>query len=131
MIRLEEGKYYRTRSGNKMFCTTAARDYRGDNYAALCIYSDIPASDAFSYYLNGSCSSSSQQPEDIVAEWKETRKVKLAPYLWKHSASGDIFMSEILFDSEEKAKRDSPPDAFVKWLIGTPYEVEVEIESST
>lgn len=51
------------------------------------------------------------------------KKVKLAPALCH--TFGDYYVENSMYASENEAKRNK---TFVKWLIDTPYAIEVEVE---
>ena len=64
------------------------------------------------------------------------QKVKMSPYIFR-SSEGAVMVSGRLFDSEESAQahcsdlfsfHDHFKCEFIRWLGGTPYEVEVPDE---
>lgn len=123
MIKLEEGKYYRTRGGDKAKCIAVSTQDHGEEYGALVISDDYAYPRP--YTVEGRYVSNEMEHfDDIIAEWKEKRTVKMAPALYQ-SAVG-TYLSYKFFESEEQA-RTYGSTSFVRWLIGTPYEIEVEV----
>lgn len=124
MIKLEEGKYYRTRGGDKAKCIAVSTQDHGEEYGALVISDDYayprPYTVEGRYVAN-----KVEHFDDIIAEWKEKRTVKMAPALYKLT-SGALCISGLIFESEDDARQRCVD--FIKWLIGTPYEIEVEVE---
>jgi hypothetical protein len=124
-MKLEEGKYYRTRGGEKVRCIAVSSQDYGEEYGALCKSQCHPI--PWSYTIDGCFVSTKQEHvEDIIAEWKEKQTAKLAPAVFE-TMKGSFYVSDKLFESEEEARRYGIYP-FVKWLIGTPYEIEVEVE---
>lgn len=123
-MRLEEGKYYRTRGGDKAKCIAVSTQDHGEEYGALVISDDYayprPYTVEGRYVAN-----KVEHFDDIIAEWKETKKVKMAPAVYKGN-SGHYLISSALFKSEGQARVGTFD--FVRWLGGTFYEVEIEVE---
>jgi len=122
-VRLEEGKHYRTRSGRKVKCIAVSTMDHGEKYGALCIVDNSTIGSVFT--IDGRYNAGGTDDWDIIAEWKETKNVKMAPAVFK-SFSGSLNISIDIHESEEQAKLRCP--GFIKWLGCTPYEIEVEVE---
>ena len=117
-MKLEEGKYYRTKSGRKVKCIAVSVMDHDAAYGALC---DLNDGDYFApYTVDGRYHPKLTDDEwDIVAEWKEPKKYSAQAYLWS--------------DGKLTGDYEKP---LVPGCVESPYVVESrtiewEVESST
>jgi hypothetical protein len=103
-IKLESGKYYRARGGKKAFCTFVGTDPFGNQKVALIIFEEEPQSVRY-HWQDGSWSSLQESKLDLIAEWKEPKRIKGCMNVYPtamHQKDGSYFMTGI-WETREKA----------------------------
>lgn len=88
-MRLEEGKYYKTKEGRKVKCIAVSTQDDGKKYGALC--ESFDSSLLHIYTVDGRYYHRKDSDFDIVAEWKEPKKYKVTVALW---SDGEVTTSK-------------------------------------
>lgn len=126
-VKLEVGKFYRTVANSKVECVAIWSKPDAGGHQATCITAH---NNGRKYFLDGRAYKEKSGIDDIMREWVEPKKrVLMAPAtLIDHTGKPRI--TSALYSSEEEAKvlLSQYGGIFIKWLIDTPYAIEVEYD---
>lgn len=121
-FKVTESGWYRTRDGWDAEVVVNSAGYGVTGYIHPLLLLQY-------WHSDGSHAMNSPVTDNDLVEYlgkerpKRKKTIKIAPALCENLDG--FFISDQLFESEEKARRLCD---FVRWLIGTPYAIEVEVE---